>query len=198
MAADMHEFVDQQNIGTTSVLGHSMGGKVAMQLAVTDPERVEKLIVVDIAPKAYPAKHQSDLLALRDLDLGTFASFGQIDAALAPRIPAHGVRQFLLKNIERRADGTFHWRIDLDAMITNYHELTQPIAPSGVFLKPACFIRGGRSDYIRDEDVPFIERTFPRAKIVTIPNAGHWVHTDETEQFLKVVMDFLTSRLETD
>ncbi len=194
MADDIDEFFNQQNIASAYLLGHSMGGKVAMQFATTNAEQIEKLIVVDIAPKAYPASHEATLMALRDLHLCSFASFEEIDAALAPQVHAPSIRQFLMKNITRRADGGFSWRIDLDAILRNYHELTKPIAATRVFSRPACFIRGGRSDYVGDEDVPLIKNLFPRAQVVTIPDAGHWVHTDATEDFLKIVTDFLESR----
>ncbi len=191
MAGDIDEFLNQQNIASVYLLGHSMGGKVAMQVALTLPQRIEKLIVVDIAPRAYPADHQETLMALRDLDLSSFASFGEIDAALAPQIHAPGIRQFLVKNVARHADGSFYWRVDLDAMITNYHELRKAIAVTGIFSKPACFIRGGRSNYVKNEDVPLIKKVFPQAQIVTIPDAGHWVHADATEEFLTIVTGFL-------
>ncbi len=191
MAEDIDEFLNQQNIASAHLLGHSMGGKVAMQFATTHPQRIEKLIVVDIAPKGYPASHEATLVALRNLDLSSFASFGEIDAALAPQIRAPNIRQFLMKNLARRADGGFSWRIDLDAILKNYHELTKPIAPLLVFPKPACFIRGGRSDYLTDKDLPLIKKIFPRAEIVTIPDAGHWVHIDAMEDFLKIVTDFV-------
>jgi len=194
MAKDIDEFFDQQNIASAYLLGHSMGGKVAMQFAATHPQRIDKLIVVDIAPKAYPASHETTLVALHDLDLSSFASFGEIDAALAPQIHASSIRQFLMKNLTRRVDGRFYWRIDFDAILSNYHELTKPIAATRAFSKPACFIRGGRSDYIADEDLPLIKKMFPHAQMVTILDAGHWVHIDATETFLRVVTDFLDAR----
>jgi esterase len=194
MADDIYEFCNHQDIASAHLLGHSMGGKVAMLFATSHPQRIEKLIVVDIAPKGYPASHEATLAALRNLDLGPFRSFGEIDAALAPQIPTPSIRQFLMKNLARRPDASFCWRIDLDAIQKNYHELTKPIVPTHAFPKPACFIRGGRSDYVVDEDLPLIKKMFPRAEIVTIPDAAHWVHTDATEEFLKIVTDFLGAR----
>lgn len=191
MAEDIYEFCDQQNIASAHLLGHSMGGKVAMQFATTHPQRIEKLIVVDIAPKGYPPSHEATVAALRNLDLCSFRSFGEIDAALAPQIRTPSIRQFLMKNLARRADANFCWRIDLEAILKNDHELTKPIVPTHAFPKPACFIRGGRSDYVADEDLPLIKKMFPRAEFVTIPDAGHWVHTDATEDFLKIVTNFL-------
>jgi esterase len=191
LAEDIDEFIDQQRMASAHILGHSMGGKVAMQLATTRPQRVDKLIVVDIAPRSYPASHESTLAALRDLDLRPFKSFGEIDAALAPQIPSADIRQFLMKNLTRQRDDGFRWRIDLEAITSNYVALTKPIAPTYTFAKPACFIRGGRSDYLQDKDFPLIKKMFPQAAFVTIPHAGHWVHVDAAEDFLKTVTDFL-------
>ncbi|MGE5820796.1 MAG: alpha/beta fold hydrolase [Deltaproteobacteria bacterium] len=191
MAEDIHEFLDQQSIASAYVLGHSMGGKVAMQLATTRPQRIDKMIVVDIAPKGYPATHESTLVALRSLDLGSFKSFGEIDSALAPQIPSADIRGFLMKNLTRQGDAGFRWRIDLEAITSNYVELTKPIAPKRAFAKPVCFVRGDRSDYLREEDFPLINKMFPRAIFVTIPHAGHWVHVDAAEDFLKTVTEFL-------
>lgn len=191
MAEDVLEFLDRQNISSAHFLGHSMGGKVAMQFATTWPGRVDKLIVVDIAPKSYPASHEATLAALRNLDLDSFKSFGEIDAALAPEIPAAEIRQFLMKNIERQEGRRFGWRIDLEAITANYMELTNAIAPKHTFTKPACFIRGGRSDYLQEEDFSAIQEIFPRATFVTIPHAGHWVHVDAAEEFFKAVTEFL-------
>src|SRR5574342_144755 len=142
MAEDIYEFFDQQNIASAHVLGHSMGGKVAMQFATTRAQSVDKLIVVDIAPKSYPASHQSTLTALRTLDLRSFKSFGEIDAALASDIPSADMRQFLMKNLTRQQGAGFRWRIDLEAIARNYVELTKPIARKHPFAGPGCFIRG--------------------------------------------------------
>jgi esterase len=191
MAEDIYEFLDQQNIASAHFLGHSMGGKVAMQFATTRRQSVDKLIVVDIAPKSYPASHRSTLTVLRNLDLRSFKSFGEIDAALAPHIPSADIRQFLMKNLTRQQGSGFRWRIDLEAIARNYVELTKPIAPRHAFAKPVCFIRGGQSDYLEDKDLPLIRKIFPQAAFVTIPHAGHWVHVDAAEEFLKVVIEFL-------
>jgi esterase len=191
MAEDLREFLDEHNIFEANLLGHSMGGKVAMQLATEHAERASKLIVVDIAPKAYPPGQRPLLEALRSLDLKSFKSFGEIDAALAPEIHDTNTRAFLIKNISRDPKTGFRWKIDLDAIINNYDELTKSILAKNDFSKPACFIRAGRSKYIQDEDVSKILEIFPQAQIMSIPDAGHWVHVDAPEEFLRIVKDFL-------
>ncbi len=192
MAQDVLEFMDEQSLSTAILLGHSMGGKVAMQFASTWPEQVHKLIVVDIAPKAYPPTHRSVLAALHALDLKGFASFREIDAALAPVISEATARHFLLKNLSRTTNRGFRWKIALESIIKSYEELTKPVNVKQAFNGPTCFIRGGRSRYVEDDDVPLIREMFPRAEVVTIASAGHWVHADAQEEFILAVNDFLT------
>jgi pimeloyl-ACP methyl ester carboxylesterase len=190
MAEDLLEFFDEHDIATVQLLGHSMGGKVAVQFATDNPDRLSKLIVVDIAPRAYPPFQRPMLEALRKLDLQGVKSFGAIDAALAPDVRDETTRRFLLKNIARDTSG-FRWKIPLDAIIENYEELTKAVTMKAQFYKPACFIRGGQSEYIQDEDLTLIKSNFPGARIVTIETAGHWVHVDSPDEFLRTLRNFL-------
>jgi esterase len=192
MSRDVCEFMDEQRLPSSFVLGHSMGGKVAMQLAVDFSNRVERLLVVDVAPRAYEFSHRPILNALRALDLNICKSFGEVDAALAPAVPNTAVRQLLLKNLKRDNHGRLSWKIHLDAIVRNYETLAMAIAPQRTFDRPACFIRGGRSDYIRDTDIPVIQDIFPQTEIKTIASAGHWVHADAPEEFLEIVAGFLS------
>ncbi|MGH7828156.1 MAG: alpha/beta fold hydrolase [Candidatus Binatia bacterium] len=191
MANDLLDFITQQKLSSVYILGHSMGGKVAMQLAIDDSQSVAKLIVVDIAPRAYDPSHRPLLNALRSLDLGNYKRFAEVDEALAPLIPPVAARQFLLKNLTRDRDRRLKWKIDLEAIARNYDDLAKEIAPRGYFIKPTLFIRGGRSNYITESDIPLIQRIFPAAHVETIGKAGHWVHADAPEEFLQVVTTFL-------
>jgi len=192
MAADLREFVEEQSLAQVFLLGHSMGGKVAMQFAGQYPERVDKLVVVDIAPKAYPPTHQSLLAALHAVDLRAAKNFSDIDSALRGPIPEAEVRQFLMKNLTRDDHG-FRWRIGLDAILQNYNALIQAVVVERPFSKPACFIRAGRSNFVADEDAVLIRKAFPQAKIETIAHAGHWVHIDAADEFYQTVTGFLTA-----
>ena len=192
MAADLREFVEARSLAQVFLLGHSMGGKVAMQFAGQYPERVDKLVVVDIAPKAYPPTHQSLLAALRAVDLRAAKNFSDIDSALSGPIPDTAVRQFLMKNLTRDDRG-FRWRIALDAIMQNYDELIQAVVIERPFSKPACFIRAGRSNFVTDQDSALIRKAFPQAKIETIARAGHWVHIDADDEFYQTVTGFLTA-----
>jgi pimeloyl-ACP methyl ester carboxylesterase len=191
MAEDILEFLNDRNLPRAALLGHSMGGKVSMQLATSHPERVDKLIVVDIAPRDYPLAQVYILEAMGRLDLSHVTSYGDIDAALASDVHNVPLRRLVLKNIGHDPANGFNWKVDLPAITANYEALTKNIEARRKFTGPACFIRGGRSKYVQDEDIPRIRVIFPNAEIVEIPQAGHWVHADAPENFLHAVNEFL-------
>jgi esterase len=190
MAGDVDEFMSLCGLTTAMIIGHSMGGKTAMQFALNFPNRVEKLIVADMAPRAYAPAHKKIFAALLGLDLPNFQSRPQIEGALAPEIPDLALRRFLLKNLGRNSNGRFFWKINLRGIAENYLRLREPVSASVPFARPALFIRGGKSNYLNPEDVPLIRKLFPQSEIQTIPNAGHWVHADQPEEFLRLVLNF--------
>lgn len=192
MADDLHTFMDAHWMYDGAfVLGHSMGGKTAMQLALTHPELVKKLIVVDIAPKAYTDLHADILDALCSLKPETLQSREEADKALSGSIPDYGVRQFLLKNLSRRKEGGYTFKVNLPVLQQQYEAILQPLVAEQPYEKPALFVRGSRSPYIQPEDEGLIRQLFPKATIGTIPDAGHWVHADQPQAMLKMVRDFL-------
>jgi pimeloyl-ACP methyl ester carboxylesterase len=191
MSEDLKELMTAQHLSTVNLLGHSMGGKTAMFFALNYPDLVEKLIVVDMAPRAYPPQHLEILKALLSLDLSAFKNRTEMESQLASSIPDLAVRQFLLKNVKRDATGGFYWQMNLAAIERNYHRLNEAISDQRSFNKPAMFIRGERSDYVRDEDLASIRKPFPRTECCDIAGAGHWLHVDAPEAFLRNVREFL-------
>jgi pimeloyl-ACP methyl ester carboxylesterase len=191
MAADLREFMEQQSLRSIVLLGHSMGGKVAMKFAIDYSEQVDQLIIVEIGPKPYEPSKRYLLEALRALDLTRYKSFAEVDAALAAEIPRESLRKFLLKNLARDNNGRLHWKVHLEAIYRNYDKLAQGIAPGRTFDKPTLFIRGGKSNYIQDDDVPLIRQIFLQSDIATLPEAGHWAHIDSPEDFSQTVLNFL-------
>ncbi|HEX8656053.1 MAG TPA: alpha/beta fold hydrolase [Hymenobacter sp.] len=193
MAADVLALFDHLQLGAdTTLLGHSMGGKVAMRLALDHPERLARLIIVDIAPGFSDMRHQDDVLAgLHAVDLTAISNRQEADAALAPHIRNVGTRQFLLKNLYRKEDNSFAWRINLDvlaAQLPAIGEATESVTP---FLKPALFIRGGNSDYISTEDKLYgIPALFPNSEVATVVDAGHWVHAEKPDEVFQLVRAF--------
>ncbi len=191
MAADVEKFFATQKIESARVIGHSMGGKVAMQFALDFPARVKKLVVVDMAPRAYKRTHDSIFAALLAVDLKSFQTRQEIETALEPQIPSLNLRRFLLKNLGRDEQGNFFWKMNVRGVAENYSRLGEVLAPKNPFAGPALFIRGGKSDYLNAGDEPEIRRFFPAAKIETIESANHWVHADAPEEFVRRVLNFL-------
>ena len=190
MAADVDRFFAARGLESAMVIGHSMGGKTAMQLALHFPQRVEKLVVADMAPRAYAAAHDEIFAALLALELPKFQNRVQIEEALAPDIPNAVLRRFLLKNLGRDSNGGYFWKIGLRDIAENYWRLREPVVGDAPFAKPTLFIRGGKSKYVRPEDEPLIREWFPASQIQTIEEAGHWIHADAPEEFLRLVLDF--------
>ncbi len=191
MADDLEEFMAAQGISSAYLLGHSMGGKAAMQFAFKHPEKVDKLVIVDIAPHAYPPQHTTIFRALFSVNPWQFTRRKDIDTALAQKLPDVALRQFLEKNLTRDASGTFKWKLDLDSIYRNYDALGQGLDGPRRFEKPALFIRGERSGYITKQDTEQIRLLFPYSRIVTLPGVGHWVHVEARRRFARVVLTFL-------
>ena len=191
LVEDVRWFMGRLGIGKTNLLGHSLGGKIAMAFADRYPDRAERLIVVDIAPKPYPAGHRHMLKTLIDFDLSPIDSLKDAAAGLAPSIPSPSIRHFLVKNLVRGKDGRYSWRINLDAIYRHFGELSQGPQIGNPYPKPVMFIRGGASEFVLDEDFGLIRRYFPNSHIVTIDNAGHWLHVDAPEKTSEAIIDFL-------
>ena len=180
LAADLLAYLDAHRLDRAGLIGHSMGGKVAMTLALGAPERVGWLVVADIAPAPSPSDHRPIVDALRSLPVDTLATRSAADAALASSVPDPGLRQFLLQNLV--FDGArLRWRIGLGAIAAALSDLTDfPPAPHGtVYPGPTLFLRGERSDYLRPYHEPRIRALFPSAAIATVAGAGHWLHAEE-------------------
>lgn len=181
---------------TLSLLGHSMGGKVAMRLALDAPDRLARLLVLDIAPRASDMLHQAPVAAgLQAVNLAAIQSRTEADAALAQHIRQPGVRQFLLKNLYRDADNRFAWRINLPVLAAQMAAIGAATGAEKPFLKPTLFLRGGLSDYISPEDkLHGIPALFPNSEVVTVPDAGHWLHAEKPEDVFQLVRDFINGR----
>lgn len=188
MADDLLELCDALDLEQIYLLGHSLGGKVAMQFATQYPERVSKLIVVDMAMRAYADEHTHLMDAMQALDLSQLQSRSEVDKALSQTIPNLMVRQFLLTNLVKAGE-QLRWRINLPALKANYAKCIAPIAVH--FKKPCLFIRGERSHYVNESDVAEIQSQFPSSEIVSLPT-DHWVHAEQPELFIKAVEHFLS------
>lgn len=191
MVADMVELMDENGLDKAHVLGHSMGGKVAMNLATSHANRINKLIVVDIAPKQYPPHHQQIFDGFHSVDLPNLQSRKEADQQLEKVISNMGVRQFILKNLTRDAEGKFAWKLNVSAIERAIDEVGQGLEDEVGFEGGSLFIGGGKSDYILAEDHVKIKTLFPQSEIFTIEGAGHWVHAEKPNELSKMVLDFL-------
>jgi esterase len=162
-----------------------------MQLALNHPRKVGKLIVADMSPRAYAPRHVEILDALSALDLSKYDNRTDLENILAPAIPELPLRRFLLKNVTRDPAGAFYWRMNLSGLQANYRHLIESLPADKTFDEPTLFIRGEKSDYVLESDLPLIRHLFPQAEIHTLPNAGHWLHADSPSEFVKVVSEFL-------
>lgn len=191
MAQDVVAYCDFNNLKNIYLLGHSMGGKVAMEVATTHPDLVSKLIIADIGPKEYQPHHQEILEGLKNIDFSSNPSRTEIDDTLAKSIPDFGTRQFLLKSLYRKTKDQLEFRFNLDSFLGQPKAIGQPLALNKMYTKPVLFLKGEKSNYILSEDSTLIEKHFPQSKIETINNAGHWLHAENPEQFYEKAMAFL-------
>jgi esterase len=194
MAQDLRASLHAHGVANTALLGHSMGGKVAMLAALLYPDEVDRLVVVDIAPAPNPPALLAYVQAMRTADLHGVTRRGDVDARLAETVHAPAERAFLLQNLIID-EGTSHWRLNLDAIERDFPEIVGfPPLPAGTAYRgPTLFVAGARSGHIRPEHEPGIRQLFPRARITRIEEAGHWVHAEQPQAFLEAVEAFLSA-----
>lgn len=190
MATDIANTLEKLDLKKVDVLGHSIGGKVAMQFAADYPSWLNKLIIVDIAPRQYPDSHSQILKNLMAINLAQFNQRREIDAALASSIEDKTIRSFLLTNLTT-IDGKLDWRINLNHLLCNYPALLQAVKLAEPVSQPSLFIRGAHSDYISAADRQQIRENFSNVRLLSIANAGHWVHADQPDAFCQTVESFL-------
>lgn len=198
MAEDVVAYMDKQGINKACILGHSMGGKVAMQVALQAPERVEKIVVADIAPVSYKAGHDAILEGLKHMDLSGVRSRQDADRLMAEFVEMPSTRQFLLKNLERvpREQQTetkqlFRWRLNLPVIDACYSNLASAPEGNGPFGGPVLFLKGADSAYIQEKHREAIQRLFPAAELRIIQDTGHWLHAEKADTFAALCRRFL-------
>lgn len=192
MANDLYDFMQQHHISDATILGHSMGGKVAMQFALDHPEQISKLIVADMAPRGYRGGAHDDVFrAIRNVDLSKAQLRKEVEQAMAEYLGDFGTRQFVMKSLDRIDEGHYRWKFNIDVLEREYTDMIREVNSEHVFEKPALFIKGGNSLYIQDKDLPLIEKLFPFYILKTIEHSGHWLHADNPKSFSEIVLDFV-------
>jgi esterase len=194
MANDVLEFLDNQEIARCDLIGHSMGGKIAMQITLSNPDRVDRLVVADIAPVAYPAGkggHDEVFDGLEAVDLATVTSRREAEQSMKAHIREEAVRQFLLANLLKDDNGNMVWRFNLTALKANYDALRENVEVNAPCDKPVLFVKGQLSNYIQERHRGEMLRIFPHSEIVEVEGAGHWLHAEKAQAFNTAVKDFL-------
>jgi esterase len=190
MAEDLAQTLDQLGLSRVALLGHSMGGKTAMEFALRYPERVSHLILADISPVVSQARHLDILQALQAVDFDVCLDRKQVDAALKTGIPDAGTRAFLLRSLQKNHQ-TLGWRFALSEIASNYYQVLAAPVASGPFTGPTLFIKGGNSDYLLPAHQSVIQQLFPAAKAKVIAGTGHWLHAEKPAIFARICRDFL-------
>lgn len=191
MMEDVVSYCKFHNLTSISIIGHSMGGKVAMFLALNYPTLVHKLVVADIGPKYYKPHHQDILGGLNAVDFSQKPDRNQVEEVLTNYIPDFGTRQFLMKSLYWKEPGQLAFRFNLASFNANIEQIGTALPENNLFEKDTLFIRGGSSNYIVDADFEEIKRHFPHATLETIPNVGHWLHAENPKMFFEIVQQFL-------
>jgi pimeloyl-ACP methyl ester carboxylesterase len=191
MAEDVRETIEALGVGPVALVGHSMGGKTAMLTALTHPEVVERLVVVDAAPVSYPPQFEQYSQAMRGADLSNIQRRAEVDAQLADAVPTPGTRAFLLQNLILDDQGA-RWRPNLEVIEASLPQISGwPDGITGSYDGPTLFIYGGKSDYVQQDHRAAIEALFPQIRYEVVAEAGHWVHAERLDDFLAVLTPFL-------
>lgn len=191
MTQDVFEYCKANKLSKIHLIGHSMGGKVAMNFAVNHPDRVDKLIIADIGPKYYPPHHQDILKGLAAVDFTKKPERNDVEDVLKKHIAVASVRQFLMKSLYWKEAGQLDFRFNVPVFIKSYEEIGIKLPSHFHYKKPTLFIRGGVSNYILDEDLQDIKKQFHEAVFETIPNVGHWLHAENPSAFYELTLKFL-------
>ena len=196
MADDVRELIVRLGLKYCCIVGHSMGGKVAMQLALNFPDLVEKLVIVDIAPVSYPENADRHMCVLAGMDavkLNEIKSRAEAEVTLRDYISEEATRKFLLTNLVRNKKGLFEWRLHKDSIRENHANLRAGLTATKSFFKPVLFVKGSLSPYIKSEHEGQIKEFFPAASVKLIMDAGHWLHAEQPQALQKILLKFLQS-----
>lgn len=191
MSEDISELMNSEKIYSAAIIGHSMGGKTAIQLALDHPKKLSKLIVIDIAPKKYPLQNREIADALISVDLSKVKTRKEVEKTLSEKIPDPSTRQLLLKGLYWNDKNQLDWRFNLKTIHSKIENMNEAVNGDKIFEKPTLFIRGENSEYILSSDVAVIKKYFLNSEIKTAPGAGHWVHADNPQWLVQTCLGFL-------
>lgn len=198
LADDLIEFMEDHQIRKPILIGHSMGGKVAMKVALEYPKRIDKLIVIDISPRRYPARqeHMEIIEAMMAVNFNEVNKREEVEMIISDKIKSEKIRLFVLKNLYRIGRNRFAWRLNIEGIYNNIDAVVEPIETPYTFDEPCLFVRGGNSGYVPEEDFELIYKSFPKAIIETVPGASHWVHAEKPDALCSLLSSFLERECE--
>lgn len=191
MVKDLEDFYEHHTIEKANIIGHSMGAKIAMNFALSNPSNVETLVSADMSPVAGNSDHDFIFKALNSIDMEEVQNRSDAEDQLKHAISDFGIRQFLLKNLDRKKDGSYEWKMNLKALSENYESILEEVRSDNSFDGPTLFIKGGKSGYIKDEHEAAISGLFPNVQFATIENAGHWLHAEKPDNFFDITLEFV-------
>lgn len=193
MSDDLLQFMEARNLTRAHILGHSMGGKTAMQFAFDHPEKLIRMVVADMTPAERPvnSRHQQLIEVMLSIDLSRFSDRVELARLLEEKIPSYRLRQFILKNLYLKSKDQLGWRLNLPAIYENLNEMFRGVNHVGQLANPTLFLKGELSDYIQDSDIAVIRKLFKEVEITTVPGASHWLHADNPAFFTESVRQFL-------
>jgi len=195
LSEDLYTFMNEHWIYETKLIGHSMGGKTVMQFAANYPDMIEKMVVVDIAPIAYKPGHQVIFEALYGVDIEKVKSRKEVESVLSNYIDDSGIRQFLMKNLQRNKNtGGFRWKMNLNLLYSAYENIIADVNQPEPIEVETLFVRGQRSKYIGETGEVAIINRYTNGKLVTIADTGHWIHAEKPMELLELVLDFFADK----
>lgn len=195
---DLYEFIEDHQLVNPIIIGHSMGGKVAMNFALDNPAKVDKLIVVDISLRHYSARqeHMEIVRAMLSVNFDHVTSRNEVEELISASVKSPRIRMFIMKNLYRIGKNRLSWRLNVKDIYENIENVFEGISSPYTFEKPALFVKGGNSDYIIEEDIDSILKNFPLAQFKTIEGASHWVHADKPDELCAIFSEFLNKDCE--
>jgi pimeloyl-ACP methyl ester carboxylesterase len=193
MAEDLFEFIEREELERVTLIGHSMGGKAAMYFAARYPSRLKRLVVVDMAPRAYEVQHSCEIEALKSIDLSQVHNRRIVEEELESKLNDKAIVQFFMKNLNRRNDDTFNWRFNLEVLANQYSKILEAVPLHDPFTGPVLFLRGELSNYIQPDDEHLIRVLYPNALVETVLGSGHWIHAEKPDDFIQLVENFFYS-----
>ncbi len=191
LAEDLKQFMDEQGLEKASMLGHSMGGKTVMEFANRYPQMIDKLIIADISPRQYKWNYDEIFDALKHVELDKVENRTDAERMLGEKISEPNMLQFLLKSLDRNPDGRYEWKMNVEVLEKEFPEVVKGVELKGEYPFPTLVIRGEKSKYVLDADIAVFRKHFPTLEIVTLANAGHWLHAEAPKEFLEAVRNFL-------